>query len=191
MKSTRPHSREPLTKSEPLTKRVPLSKSEEITALLAAFALFLSTIEYIIPKPVPFFRLGLANLPVLISLRLLSPGLYFLLVFLKVLGQGLVNGTLFSYTFLFSAAGSFASGLIMFALWMALRKRLSYIGISMAGALASNIVQLFLAKWLVVGSGMWVIGPPFLIIGFVTSILLGIFTETFYARSKWYATLNI
>ncbi|TFG64930.1 MAG: heptaprenyl diphosphate synthase [Spirochaetales bacterium] len=169
----------------------PLSKQEELTALLAAFALFLSTIEYLIPKPVPFFRLGLANLPVLLSLSLLTPGLYFLLVFLKIAGQGLVNGTLFSYSFLFSAAGSFASGLAMYGLWRALKGRLSYIGISMAGALSSNVVQLFLARFLVVGSGMWVIGPPFLVIGLVTSILLGIFSESFIARSTWYKSLSL
>lgn len=54
----------------------------DIIALLAALALMLSSIEYIIPKPVPFLRLGLANLPVLISLGLLTPRRVFLLVLL-------------------------------------------------------------------------------------------------------------
>jgi len=36
----------------------------DVTALLAAFCFFLSTIEYMLPKPMPFMRLGIANLPI-------------------------------------------------------------------------------------------------------------------------------
>ena len=39
----------------------------DTVALLAATALFLASVEFAIPKPVPFVRLGLANLPVLIA----------------------------------------------------------------------------------------------------------------------------
>ena len=74
------------------------SKKLDATALLGALSLFLSTLEYLIPKPLPFIRLGLANLPILIALFLLPPKFIFLLIGLKILGQGLVNGTLFSYS---------------------------------------------------------------------------------------------
>ena len=36
--------------------------------ILGACSMFLSTVEYLFPKPLPFMRLGLANLPVLIGL---------------------------------------------------------------------------------------------------------------------------
>lgn len=59
----------------------------EFVALLAAFALFLSTVEYMIPKPLPFMRLGLANLPLMIALGVARNKEYALLSILKVLGQ--------------------------------------------------------------------------------------------------------
>ncbi len=64
-------------------------------AMLAALSLFMSTIEYLFPRPVPFMRLGLANLPVMLCLDLFDTrksdgaAAFFLLVLLKVLGQGI------------------------------------------------------------------------------------------------------
>lgn|GEM_PF-226163 len=89
----------------------------ELTAFLAAVALFCSTLEYLIPKPLPFIRLGLANLPLMLSFPLLSWGYYLWLLALKVIGQGLVNGTLFSYVFALSVVSTAASGLFMRLLW--------------------------------------------------------------------------
>lgn len=63
-----------------------------------------------IPKPLPFMRLGLANLPIMAGLALLTTKETILLIFLKILLQAFVSGTLFSYVFLFSLAGTVASG---------------------------------------------------------------------------------
>ena len=155
-------------------------------AILAAFSLFLSTVEYMIPKPVPFMRIGLANLPIIIGLSLFSLPELLLLTLLKIVGQGLVNGTLFSYIFLFSAGGSLASMLVMYAVYTLLGRFTSYIGISIAGAIVSNIVQLLLAHFILFGSSIWMIAPPFLLMGFITSIFLGIFANVFTGKSRWY-----
>ena len=154
-------------------------------ALLGAFCLFLSVVEFMIPKPLPFLRLGLANLPILICLSILNPKEVLVLVLLKILGQGLINGTLFSYIFLFSAAGSLASGIVMLVLWRWGRKFFSYIGISIFGALASNMTQLVFSRLTVFGENAWIIGPPFLAVGTVTAILLGLFAQKFTAMSSW------
>ena len=81
-------------------------QNDTITAWFGALCFFLSTIEYMIPKPLPFLRLGLANIPILLAIDILPLPAYSVLVLLKILGQGLIGGTLFSYIFLFSAAGS-------------------------------------------------------------------------------------
>ncbi len=164
------------------------SRSQRLTliAILAAFALFLSTVEYMIPKPVPFLRVGLANLPVLIALSLLSIPELFVLVSLKIVGQGLVNGTLFSYIFLFSAGGSLVSTVAMLLFHRMFRKWISYVGISIAGALASNTVQLLLAQLILFGSGIWLVAPPFLLMGLVTSVALGLFVNHFSMSSTWF-----
>ncbi len=147
--------------------------------------MFLSTIELMIPKPVPFLRVGIANLPILLGLEILSPAETLLVVFLKVLGQGLVGGTLISYVFLFSAAGSFASALAMMGTKALLRTRVTLLGTSVTGALAGNVMQVVLARLLIFGPGAWLIAPPVLALGPVTSTLLGIFAERLSRVSVW------
>jgi heptaprenyl diphosphate synthase len=70
-------------------------------ALYAALALFFSIVELLIPKPIPFFRIGLANLPLLVALTFLSRKDFVLLVLLKIMGQALVGGRFFPTFFYF------------------------------------------------------------------------------------------
>jgi heptaprenyl diphosphate synthase len=162
----------------------------DVIAFLGALCLFLSTLEYLIPKPVPFLRVGIANLPILLAIDLLPVPSVLAVVFLKVVGQGLVSGTLVSYVFLFSAVGSFASGLAMIAVRRLLRQRVTLVGVSVLGALCSNAAQVVLARLLIFGEGAWLIAAPFLALGTVTAVLLGLFAETFTARSRWLAGLR-
>jgi heptaprenyl diphosphate synthase len=157
-------------------------------AFLGALCMFLSTIEFLLPKPIPFLRVGIANLPILLGLEILSPGKVFLVVLLKVLGQGLVGGTLVSYVFLFSAVGSFASGAAMLAVHRLLGRHVTLLGVSVAGALVSNTAQIALARLLIFGPGAWLIAPPFIAVGTVTSVLLGLFAARFAGMSKWLAS---
>ena len=73
-----------------------------LIAFFASLCLFLSAVEYVIPKPLPFMRLGLANMPLVLALYVFGAKEILLLVLLKILGQGFITGTLFSYIFLFS-----------------------------------------------------------------------------------------
>ncbi|MDR2509939.1 MAG: Gx transporter family protein [Spirochaetaceae bacterium] len=160
-------------------------------ALLGACCVFLSAVEFMFPKPLPFLRLGLANLPLLLALRL--PALPFLeLVLVKLAAQALVSGTLFSYTFVFSLAGTAVSASLMFVLRRIFPLRLlSCVGISAAGALGSNIIQIILARYLVLGRQALLIMPPVLASGLVSGVALGVFCERFMRASRWYAELDM
>jgi len=162
-----------------------LSRPQRLVALAAAICLFLASIEYVIPKPLPFLRIGLANLPLLIALDLFSIPHFFLLLGIKILGQSLIQGSLFSFTFLLSLGGSLASGLVMLAARRVLRRSVSLVGISILGALASNLVQLSLARCLVFGRSAWMIAPPFLLVGLVSSSILGYLAQAYRDRSAW------
>jgi len=165
-------------------------QNDTITAWFGALCFFLSTIEYMIPKPLPFLRLGLANIPILLAIDILPLPAYSVLVLLKILGQGLIGGTLFSYIFLFSAAGSISSALAMLVLKKIFRSHVSWIGISVAGAFTSNFAQLFLARYYIFGESAWVIMPIFVAVGTITGVLLGIFANLFTKKSDWYADLR-
>lgn len=162
----------------------------ELIAFMGALCLFFSTIEYLFPKPFPFFRLGLANLPILVTIKLFPPSYVLLLVLLKVLGHGLINGTLASYVFLFSTAGSFASALVMLAAWYLARDRITLVGVSVFGALASNIVQIFLSVTFIFGRSAWIIAPPFMSLGVASGVVVGLFAERFSEQSRWLATVR-
>jgi len=77
------------------------SRTYRLTAFLAALAFFLSSFEYMLPRPIPFMRLGLANLPLLIAVDLLPFGSYMALALVKVVGMNLLTGSLFTYVALF------------------------------------------------------------------------------------------
>jgi len=161
-----------------------------ILAILGAVAMFFSTLEFLIPKPVPFFRIGLANIPILLIIRSFRYRDILALTALKVIGQGLINGTLASYVFLFSLFGSFTSVLVMIGLCRLGRGRVSLIGISTAGALASNTVQVVLSVLFIFGPTSWIIAPPFLILGTVAGVFVGVVAEYFLGFSRWVSLLT-
>lgn len=162
----------------------------ELAALLGGLCLFLSTIEYLVPKPVPYIRLGLANLPLLLALDILPIGYLFLVMAVKVVGQGLLNGTFASYVFLFSLAGSLASMSVMILAHRIGRRAVSLLGISIFGALASNLVQVLLSVTFIFGANARVIAPVFLGFGAASGIVMGSFALTFARRSKWYRAVH-
>jgi heptaprenyl diphosphate synthase len=170
--------------------RIGTADKLELTAFMGALCLFFSTIEYLFPKPVPFFRLGLANIPIIVSLEFFSPGYVFLLVLLKVVGQGLINGTLASYVFLFSAAGSLASALGMLAAHRLGGKRITLVGVSLFGAVASNVVQIWLSVTFIFGVSAWIIAPVFLGLGTASGFFVGLFAERFREKSRWFGRIR-
>ena len=172
-----------------MTKTSTVLHGRKTIALLGACCLFLSAVEYLIPKPLPFMRLGLANLPLMIALDIFPFGGYMILVCLKIFGQAIITGTLFSYVFLFSVTGTLFSALVMFLLRRLFgspgREKISFIGIGTAGAMVSNIAQLSLARLFIFQDAVYV-APPFLLAGLITGIALGAFCEVFTQKSLWY-----
>ena len=162
-------------------------KDKTALPYFAGLCFFLSLIDVLVPKPVPFFRLGLANIALMLSLDVLSSGAFFLLLLLKVLGQAMLSGTMFSYIIIFSFVGTFSSGTLMYLLNFLRRKNvISFLGISMLGALASNTAQFFIARFAIFGEGAYLILPLLFLISMFSSFVIGIFANSFYRSSLWY-----
>ena len=154
----------------------------------ASLCLFLSSIEYAVPKPLPFMRLGLANLPVIFAVKSFRFREILLLIILKVLLAAFISGTVFSYVFLFSAAGSLASGLAVYLLYSCLNccggtRHISNVGLCLAGALANNAAQIAVARICIFGKQAYFIAPLLLATGLVTGLLLGLFANRFEESS--------
>ena len=165
-------------------------KQDALVPVFGALCFFLSAVEFVIPKPLPFLRIGLANVPLILALDIVSFPAFLLLAVIKILGQAFISGTLFSYLLFFSAAGTLGAAFTMYALHRIPRKVLSLAGISMSGAFTSNSIQLFIGRYFIFGEGIWYMMPPFLCIGTITSLMLGFFCESFAAESEWYAQVR-
>jgi len=157
-----------------------------LVAILGAFSFFLSAVEYTFPKPLPFVRLGIANLPLLVGIDLLPLPSLLLLALVKFLGMSLVSGTLFSYVALFSAAGSLSAALAMWLARKAGGRVIGPVGVSIAGAMASSAAQLLLARIFIFGPAAWFVAPLLLSTSLATGLLLGLFASSFTGSSVWF-----
>ena len=146
-------------------------------------------IEYAIPKPLPFMRLGIANMGIMLALYVLPIRQVLLLTLIKVLLQALISGTFFSYIFLFSFLGSFSSVFAMLLCKNIFKSKISFLGICLSGALANNLCQILLSYLIIFRSSTSYIAPILLISGFISSLILGIFTQKFVKNSIWYDSL--
>ena len=145
-------------------------------AYLCALTLLFSYAELILPRILPFFRLGLANTVILIALDLNFTS-YLLLSILKATAASLTGGTLFSPFFMISLLQSLASALVMRLLYKVISKKLiSLYGISVAGSAVSAFIQIFLTS-LYIGQGTFALLGPMLIFNTISGILTAFFCE--------------
>ena len=112
-------------------------------AMLVAFAVMLSYLEVLLPLeaviPLPGFRLGLANLVVVLVFCLISPFDAAIVSALRILIMGLLFGS--ATSLYFSALGGLFSYLVLFLLSRCGR-RFSFFGVSVLCAAAHNCGQI-------------------------------------------------
>lgn len=143
--------------------------TKERICYLASLSLLFSALELFIPKPLPFFRLGLANIPIMLSLAMPLKE-FLLLVALKSIASQYISGTLFSLFFFISLMQSIASALTMKAIARIAKSHISLYGISLLGAEISAAVQLSLTS-LYIGNAVWNYAPLMFIMSLLASVI--------------------
>lgn len=148
-------------------------KRTVVIAIFAAVAVVLSIVESAIPIPftIPGAKLGLANIMILTCIYFLRGRDALMLVVLKTILTAFIFGTFSSL--MFSLFGSLFSFVVMYVLMLLGSKRLSLIGISIAGGIAHNIGQLFAAAMVFATFRIFYYLPMLLIAGVVTGIAVG------------------
>jgi heptaprenyl diphosphate synthase len=142
-------------------------------ALLAAVAATLQVAEGLIPRPLPWVRLGLANGVTLLVLERLGPQSAAGVTAVRILLGGLTLGTLGGPAFAMSAAGGFAALGVMAVARSAAVPPLSLLGVSVLGSVAHVGGQLAaLSALLGTGSGTLLLVP--VLVG--TAVPLGLVT---------------
>jgi heptaprenyl diphosphate synthase len=152
-------------------------------SLLVSVGLTLYVLETHIPQPLPWARIGLANMATLMALVLWGFWEALVVALARTFLGSVVIGTLLSPVFLFALCGGLASLVCMGLAYRYLRPALSVVGVSVLGALAHNLTQLFLAHWLYVHRGQIFFLLPFLLLAtVVTGFFVGAVVSLASAR---------
>ena len=153
------------------------SQTKNQVAHLSALTLLFSYIESILPRTVPFFRLGLGNIALLMSFSL-PPMPFMALCTVKAAASSMMAGTLFSPFFPVSLAQSIASGFFMYAVSRLNArlggKLLSLYGISVLGSAISAVVQIICCS-LYLGRGTFTLLGAMLIFNTASGIITAFF----------------
>jgi heptaprenyl diphosphate synthase len=142
-------------------------------ALLVSVGLVLSIIESAFPPllPIPGAKLGLANIATVIALYLFGAGMALEVTILRSLIAGLLRGSVVGLFLSFS--GGLVSTLVMIALFLVFDDTFSVVGVSVAGAVTHNVVQLLAAYLLVRHAALFFYMPYLILIAVPTGLFVG------------------
>lgn len=121
-----------------------------IIALLAAVGIALFVLESYIPMPLPFLKIGLANISSVVALTLLGTASMVAVVLLRVVVGSLFIGTFMSPAFLLALSAGVASAIVMGGVRKIARKLFSVVGLSLVGAVTHGITQLLIVRFVYV-----------------------------------------
>lgn len=156
-----------------------LSQNKNRIAYLSALTLLFSYAEMLLPRFVPFFRLGLGNIAILLAFNLSLPSFLLLTVF-KAITASLMAGTLFSPFFLISLGQSIVSGFLMYLMaklnGKTQNRLFSVYGISTAGAAISSLIQIALSS-LYLGQGTTALLGPMLLFSIFSGIVTAVLSQ--------------
>ncbi len=153
-----------------------LSRTHQIvlTGLIFSAALVLSIVENILPPlplAVPGVKFGLSNIAVMYALFFLGPKQAYIIGILKAFYVFITRGFV---AFSLSLAGGLFSITVMLILLLICKERITYLIISIFGAISHNTGQFVVIMVLYSGMNIWVYLPILVISG----IIAGIITST-------------
>ena len=145
-------------------------------ALLSAYAIALHGFESLLPSPIPWLRLGLANIITLVALYLYGFRVAMMVTLIRVTLSSLFTGTFLGPGFMLSLGGGVTSTLAMGYVLSLVPRLFSPVGLSVIGALFHNMAQLLLAYVLIIQrlGAVLLISPFIILLGVVTGTVNGI-----------------
>lgn len=148
-----------------------MTKRIAYAGMLTALALIFSYVETLLPVSfgVPGIKLGLANLIVITGIYFMRPTDVFGIMVARIFLASFMFGNMAALIY------SLVGGILSFAVMLLLsrRKRLSMIGVSMAGGVSHNIGQILVAMYVVENANLLYYLPILCISGVLTGMLIG------------------
>lgn len=160
-----------------------VSADDHTLARLAAVGIVIALLESAIPSPLPGIKPGLANMVTLIALQQLGWRAACWVSLLRIVGSGLLLGSLFTPGFWLSLSGGLAS---LLALLLASRLPVRLFGPlshSLLAAMGHLAGQLLLARlWLIPHDGVWLLLPPLMLSSLLGGVATGLLTLNLLQR---------
>lgn len=152
------------------------ARRQVFVALFVAVAVTMHALEALLPMPVPWLRLGLANIMTLTALYLYDSRAAWTVSLARVGIGALLLGRLFSPGFWLALAGAIVATSAMIIMYRFAGRRLSPVGVSALGASGHALGQILAARMLVIQhAAIWQIFPLFLFFTVFAGILTGWF----------------
>lgn len=149
------------------------SKKIAYIGLLCALAVLLGYIESLFPPVIPIvgFKVGLANVAVMLTLCKFGAKDAFFVMLVKVLAVCLWFSGL--NALIFSLSGGVMS---LVAMCAAKKIGMSGVGVGMCGGVLHNVAQLAAAAVVMRGSRVLYLAPPLIILGLAAGLFVGVST---------------
>jgi len=155
-------------------------------ALLSAYAIALHGFESLLPSPIPWLRLGLANIITLVALYLYGIRVAMMVTLIRVTLSSLFTGTFLGPSFMLSMGGGVTSTLAMGYVLSCAPRLFSPVGVSVIGALFHNSAQLLLAYVFIIQriGAVLLISPVIVLLGVLTGTVNGIIANLIMQNLK-------
>ena len=141
--------------------------------LLASLALVLYVLESVAPRPLPWMKLGLGNVAVLLALVVFGAASAAAVCLVKLGIGGLVSGGFAGPAFAIGAGAGMGSLAAMAIAHRMTPGLFSPVGLSILGAVAHQLCQICLAFFYVRHAGLFSLLPIFLATGLLSGTLTG------------------
>lgn len=153
-----------------------ISKTKKLvlTAILFALALIMSLIENSLPSipiPVPGIKFGFANIVVMYTLFFIGASSAISIVVLKAMFVFMTRGAVAGFL---SFSGGMLSILIMIILMFIFKDKISYLILSIFGAIFHNIGQFIAVSFIYKEVNLWFYLPPLIIFGVIAGVVTSI-----------------
>jgi heptaprenyl diphosphate synthase len=154
---------------------------EARVAGLIVIGLLLFIFENYLPRPVPWMKLGLANIVTVIALYWLNWKAAVIVTLFRILIGSFFTGNLFTPGFFLSISGGIfavtAMGIIFHL------RIFGIISVSITGAIFHNVGQLLFAIYILFkNSVIWYLLPVLFLAGLITGFIVGLFNFSLLKR---------
>ncbi|WP_174873861.1 Gx transporter family protein [Vogesella oryzae] len=167
------------------TRELLASSHDHQLARLAACGIVLALLDAALPSPLPGIKPGLANIVTLYALASLGWRAAVWVSLLRIIGAGLLLGSLFTPGFWLSLSGGCGSLLLLAGTRWLPRRSFSVVSYSLLAACGHLGGQLLLARgWLIPHQGLWLLLPPLLTAAVITGLINGLFTLKLLESAK-------